>query len=464
MELTAMKTVIDVLEWAQLKDEASDSMVLTLGIESNDHLRVLAGISDASWTSFLGSWKVGSKEATPAQKSKAGVARGAAFLAATGKSLAVAAVTTLATPGGSVPPTPVAKNVMNKFKLSNVVNQTSDIELVVLDSKDIATAYASYKAVFGTHPPPDQELTVEQLTAVKALVEADAAPYVDFAVWGSHGNRLLRKLKLHGQQFASDGTLIPTEISGPPNHDMWLSSYLCLRTALISWQYVDLGRLDQYATMIGRYVSRYGTVSWLQIYQADVRMRSEQMERIRRRGDEELALATAAGGTHAMSPSRPWDWVWAEAISDQVFWRIELEEPAQLLILRGSRSSPSSGHVAVSQHAPPRQNSGGPAKKARHERTHNVEGNSFKANRGGHRLCDDFNRGQCSPAVRGGFCPKNSSLVHHCSRCLSMEHPVGSCPRTDFPALKPHYSQENKGGKGKSSKGKGKGGKRTWQY
>ena len=240
----------------------ADDLVLCLGIESDDHVQVLAGMSDAMWTNVMSSWRVGSKEATPAQKSKAGVARCAAFLAATGKSLSEAVVA-LAVPA---PATPVTKNVMNKFKLSNVVNQSSDIELVALDGKDIATAYANYKLVFGTHPPPDQELTIEQLTAVKALVEADAAPYVDFAVWGCHGNRLMRRLKLHGQQFASDGTLIPTD--------------------LVSWQYVDLGRIDQYSTMIGRYVSHYGASAWLQIYQADVRMRSEQMERIRRRGDE----------------------------------------------------------------------------------------------------------------------------------------------------------------------------------
>ncbi len=448
-----MKTISDVFVWANLKDTARVYLINAMGAEDDDHVRVLANVSDTDWQKLLAAWT----DATPAQKSKAGVARGAAYLAATGTSLPVPVAVVAA------PPAAVVKSVMNKFKLSSVINQSSDIELVALDGKDISTAYANYKAVFGTHPAPDEELTVEQLTAVKALVEADAAPYVDFAVWGSHGNRLMRKLKLHGQQFASDGSLIPTEVAGPPGHDHWLSSYLCLRTALVSWQYVDLGRIDQYATMIARYVSRYGSSAWLQIYQADVRMRSEQMERIRRRGDEESAVCSAAGGVHAMSPKRPWDWVWAEAVNDLVFWRIELEEPAQLLLLRGSRSSPSSGQMAGSHPAPPRHQSEGPNKRARHDRTHSVEGNSFKANRAGHKLCDDFNRGQCTPALRGGVCPKNSGLVHHCSRCLAVDHAVGSCPRTDFPALKQHFSQRGYKG-GKSSKGKGKGGKKGWQY
>ena len=457
-EIKNIKTVVDALKWAQLKDEPIEKLLEAIGAEDTDHVRVLVGITGADWSSIMASWK----DATPAQRSKAGVARGAA-LVVLGLSLPPTVATGPVVGPGLGSTTSVPKNAINKFKLSSVTNQASDTELVALDGKDIAVAYGSYKIVFGTHPPPEEELTTEQLTAVKALIDADACPYVDFAVWGAHGNRLMRKLKLHGQQFATDGTLIPTEVAGPPSHDHWLSSYLCLRTALVSWQYVDLGRIDQYSTMIGRYVSHYGASAWLQIYQADVRMRSEQMERIRRRGDEESAITAAAGGSHAMSPKRPWDWVWAEAVNDMVFWRFELEEPAQLLLLRGPRSAPSSGQFAASHHAPPRLSSDVPNKKARHDRAHNVEGNSFKSNRAGHKLCEDFNRGQCSPAVRGGFCPKNSSQVHHCSRCLALDHAVGSCPRTDFPALKTHV--QHKGGKGgKSYKGKAKGGKKSWQY
>ena len=165
-----------------------------------------------------------------------------------------------------------------------------------------------------------------------------------------------------------------------------------------------------------------------------------------------------------MSSTRPWDWVWAEAVGDLVFWRIELEEPAQLMLLRGSRSAPSSGQVAPGHQAPLKrvfEHVEGSAKKPRQERHHQVDGNIFKANRIGHRLCDDFNRGQCGANVRG-FCPKNPSLVHHCSRCLDLNHSLVNCPRTDFPALKQQPSY--KGGKGGKSKGKGKGSKKSWQY
>ena len=91
---------------------------------------------------------------------------------------------------------------------------------------------------------------------------------------------MMRKLKLQGTTFSSDGSIIPIEVSGPPDIDCWSGSYACLRTALISWKAVELGRLDMYANMIKRYVSRYGSSVRFQIYQAESRCPSEHMERV----------------------------------------------------------------------------------------------------------------------------------------------------------------------------------------
>ena len=157
---------------------------------------------------------------------------------------------------------------------------------------------------------------------------------------------MMRKLKLQGTTFSSDGSIIPIEVSGPPDIDCWSRSYACLRTALISWKAVELGRLDMYANMIKRYVSRYGSSVWFQIYQAESRCRSEHMERVRRRGEEERARAMSAGMSHPLNPKRPWDWVWGEVLTDAHFWRIELEEPALIILSRSIGRSPSSDNVA----------------------------------------------------------------------------------------------------------------------
>ncbi len=93
-----------------------------------------------------------------------------------------------------------------------------------------------------------------------------------------------------------------------------------------------------------------------------------------------------------------------------------------------------------------------------------MEGNSFKANRKGLRLCAAFNRGECSPSSAGNCCPRDPGFVHQCARCLDATHGMHTCFRSDFPAQKAAKTQTYKGG-GKSSKGKGKGksSKGRWQ-
>jgi len=351
---------------------------------------------------------------------------------------------------------------LTKFKLSQVVNQASDIELTALDGPAIKVAYDRYRAVFGTHPPPSEEITGEQLTAVKAMLDADMAPYVDFAVWGPFGNRLAKKLKLNGVTFNSSGALIPLELSGPPSHDQWHRAFLCLRTALVSWGAVELGRLDKYSGMIGRYCERYGASCWLQIYQADVRCRGEHMERIRRRGDEARAKAEAAGGSHPLDPARPWDWVWGEACDDVAFWRVELEEPALLALTRG-RMQPGLATQNLATPLPTKRvmvtDDAGPFPKV--PKIHSVNGNVFTSNRKGHRICVGYNEGTCMKTSNGRRCPKDSGAIHQCNRCLSDGHGAQSCPRTDHPATKEPPAPRRPGGRGGKGKGRGKG---KYQY
>ena len=157
---------------------------------------------------------------------------------------------------------------------------------------------------------------------------------------------MMRKLELQGTTFSSDGSIIPIEVTGPPDIGCWSKSYACFRAALISWKAVELGRLDKYANIIKRYVSRYGSSVWFQVHQAESRCRSKLMERVRRRGEEERARAMFAGMSHPLNPRRPWDWVWGEVLTYAHFWRIELEEPALLICSRSVGRSPSSDNVA----------------------------------------------------------------------------------------------------------------------
>ena len=75
--------------------------------------------------------------------------------------------------------------------------------------------------------------SLEQLTALDALVKSGAPPYVDFAVWGPHGYRLMRNLLMTGMQLMPGGDFRQVELAGPPTFGMWQRCYMCLETGLL---------------------------------------------------------------------------------------------------------------------------------------------------------------------------------------------------------------------------------------
>eukprot|EP00971_Amphidinium_carterae_P288345 5724400-Amphidinium_carterae.1 len=55
---------------------------------------------------------------------------------------------------------------------------------------------------------------------------------------------------------------------------------------------------------------------WASIYLADVRCRSELMERTRRSLEEERTKAVQAGRHHEFDPKKPWDHIWKDVLSN----------------------------------------------------------------------------------------------------------------------------------------------------
>ena len=205
--------------------------------------------------------------------------------------------------------------------------------------------------------------------------------------------------------------------------------------------------LDAYIALIQEFSGRYGERCWPTIYQADVWMRQERMQAIRRRGvtlwNQDQAAATRAGCLE----THPWRFVWNEAVADPNFWLREVQEKCLLILTKvtkeeatldgdvvtagpGFRALPaatdaSSGPVA--RERSPRR----PAKSAGKDKgnksspkQHNLDKEGlFTTNRSGKELCDTFQRGQCGPTgIGNNICPANRSRVHQCAKCLSTEH------------------------------------------
>ena len=89
--------------------------------------------------------------------------------------------------------------------------------------------------------------------------------------------------------------------------------------------HTPLERLDLCGEHLRSFLTTYGPSCWFLIYQADVRMRSEHFERIRRRLQIEHDSQNITLG---FDPTTPWDGVFAAAVKDTELWDSEVREKA----------------------------------------------------------------------------------------------------------------------------------------
>ena len=110
-----------------------------------------------------------------------------------------------------------------------------------------------------------------------------------------------------------DGTTRTLDMIGPPTFDTWEACFDVYATVMLMLAARDLGSRTEYMDLPRRMHRRYGAMCWHIQYQAEARMRLEQLPRIYARGLRESAAASAQGGTHAYDRSGPWSWVFAQA-------------------------------------------------------------------------------------------------------------------------------------------------------
>ena len=151
-----------------------------------------------------------------------------------------------------------ASSTHRKIKMSHFINQLRDDEMPILEAGKIAAAYAIYDARLGGAPPPDEECTSDQLSALDSLFKEGLPPYVDMAIWGPYGTRLLRTIKMVGMQIMPNGQLERVELKGPSNYTMWQQCYAIFRTGCIMLDQISPSTLDKYSKMIQKYTARFG--------------------------------------------------------------------------------------------------------------------------------------------------------------------------------------------------------------
>ena len=342
-----------------------------------------------------------------------------------------------ATPlGGVVLPTVAPPTGEPRLKLSSILDPALDTELTRLPQSDIRKLFADYEDKRGAEPSEDIEPTVEQISAVAQVLKADLTPYADFSVYGPHGRRLLQKLTYLAWTYLPDGSWQRRELPGPPSVDHWWASYRVLRTTYLLLDAVATETLDNYGELIRGFVTQYGDSVWFLVYNADVRMRAERFQRLRRHAERDHDAAVASGRRSSFDPARPWNTVFSMALVDKDWWEENIHRTALLYLARVK----SAAQVLDDRTAQPasfatgssRAASGAGARRTGRSRTPQREPAGRPRGSGddgaiftkkGKRFCDDYNTSQgCS---KGRAC----SDLHACKACRAFGHSCQKCTK-----------------------------------
>ena len=311
-----------------------------------------------------------------------------------------------------------------KLKLSAVVDQTLEAEVTMLSPEEVDAMYQEYKTKYGDVPSPGPEPTVDQVSAVRMLLTSKTAPYIDFAVFGPHGLRLLRRLTFSTFAMNSQGEWQRRELPGPPSFEAWFEIFRVVRTTFLLLSAVTAERLDSYCEHIRSLHSRFGADCWDLVYMADVHMRSEQFERIRRKLE-----ATPDFGYTSRAP---WSAVFAQAIREDAFWTKEVITPATLRLAEGKASR----QLLESSGSRPRgggdKSPEGPRKPGKKRKRGEDEskhgGSTYTHNRRGVEICLKWSEGRCGVDRPQSKCLAKPARSHQCSICLGPQQ-ARACPK-----------------------------------
>eukprot|EP00435_Cladocopium_sp_Y103_P031144 s2849_g7.t2 len=326
-------------------------------------------------------------------------------------------------PAGGVPAQPQGATT-RKLKLSAILDPTLDADVIPMLPAEQTALYEGYRGRFGDFPGSENDPSPDQLAALRQVIAAGALPFACFTLFGPHGQRLLRRQTFTGYQLnVATGEWAKREQPGPSSYHEWHKCWRVYRAAMLLLDAADAERLDTYAEMIRNYVTQFTEETWFLVARADARMRSEQMERLRR----ELRTNPMYGYTEI----NPWSAVFMASTKDQEFWTRELVTPATLFLARHTNKR-ELGDTAPKDE-PDR---GSPTKKQKKTRPnrrgytgddHSVKGQDdlYVKNRRGIEICKNYNAGKCGSAAAQGKCKAKRS--HQCNRCLG-PHQGMNCP------------------------------------
>ena len=249
----------------------------------------------------------------------------------------------------------VEAGTRKRIKMASVFDQSDDTEIWAWAAPRYAEVLAAYRAANDHEDAhPDEEATLDQLAALEHRLLQGSCPSPDFGVWRPYGHRLARQLRLTVHHITPGGDYLPHEVPGPPSFVDWLSAYRVFAMAMRALNAATHTRLLMYQHRVEKYNADYGQVCWWLLAQADQRMRSEHIGRIRRTLEAEHRVATQRGLPHDFNPAMPWDLCLRVASLDREFWEEELSRKCTLYMthLKSQQQLLDPGHGAQLQGQP----------------------------------------------------------------------------------------------------------------
>ena len=479
-DLTQFQTVTDVRTHFGVTDAHWASFTRTVG-DFRDDLRVLAafprtgllaGVSQSQFPDGAG--------LTPVQATQIGLVwRLARRVAAHGSGLDETEFQDIDpwqennTPTAarqSPPPSSVKEKVL---KMSTLIDQSDESELLPPGSTEINTWLQNYHAVMGAMPEEAEEPSPNQLAALsKRVYRDDAPPYADFAVFGPYERKLTKVQKCRIYTPLGDGTYLQRDLPGPPTYQGWVAAWRVLKTALIMLNVASLASLEIYGKHIEKMVTQWPS-AWGLIYSAEDSARAERMAKLRRYFTVEAGLGRQV--PRDWDPRSPWSCLFIQLAKDDTYWAEKVHIPAAAWVAAGAKGQPVvATEAAVKAHVPGLQDTVPPEhdspdsrrrqanrdrKQARKRRLQSDmeelqklrqtgphhqgqssgsggkasggKGKSKSKDQAGTPLCFSWASGSgvCGDLPPGADCKGPVKRAHKCRKCLSPAHKDADCPK-----------------------------------
>ena len=419
-ELSAMNTLEEVRNWAGVADPIAAPLADALGDPAR--IREVALITRARWEAAVTSLRIGDggRELTPVEHARIESYRRICLLRV-GKNPEDQSGAPQLQPGvvsQPLPATGVGGPPSRRLKLAAVLDPTLDAEVVPIPQNELVAMYRDYSAKFGDQPGPDYDPTPDQIAALAQVSQAGAVPYADFSIFGPFGHRRLRKQAFTSYTLnAATGEWSKKEQPGPPGFHDWYQTGKTYRCTMLLLGLCDAERLDSYSEHIRNFVTQFGEETWFLIYRADVRMRSEQLERIRR--------ALRENPAHGYTEANPWGACFTAATKDSDFWTRELVTSATLW-LSGNKQRSQGREAEQALETPVKRKTRAKRKYSGDDRSQKGSDGLYVLNRKGIEICRAFGEGKCGSEKAQGKCKNGRS--HQCSRCLG-PHPLHKCDK-----------------------------------